>query len=52
MRQIMVQFPEGQTLQPGQYSYPFQIFTPSWLPESSLFKTRQDLFTVEYTIRA
>ena len=23
MRQIVVQFPEGQSLQPGQYSYPF-----------------------------
>ena len=39
-------------MQPGQYSYPFQIFTPTWLPQSSLFKTRKDRFTVEYTIRA
>ena len=52
MRQIVVQFPEGQNLQPGQYSYSFQVFTPSWLPESSIFKTRKDRFTVEYTLRA
>ena len=52
MKQIVVQFPEGQSLQPGQYSYQFQIFTPSWLPESTLFKTTKDRFTVEYTLRA
>ena len=52
MKQVIVQFQPGETLQEGQYSYPFQIFTPSWLPESSLFKTRKDRFTVEYTLRA
>ena len=52
MKQVVVQFPEGQQLQPGQYSYQFQIFTPMWLPESSLFKTKKDRFTVEYTLRA
>lgn len=39
-------------LQPGQYSYSFQVFLPTWLPESSLFKTKKDRFTVEYTLRA
>ena len=52
MKQVIVQFEPGQMLQTGQYSYPFQIFTPGWLPESSVFKTRKDRFTVEYTLRA
>ena len=47
-----MQFPEGQQLHPGQYSYQFQVFTPAWLPETSLYKTRKDIFTVEYTLRA
>ena len=52
IKQVVVQFPEGQNLQPGQYSYPFQIYTPGWLPETSLYKSKKDRFTVEYTIRA
>ena len=52
IKQVVVEFPAGQTLQPGQYSYPFQVYTPGWLPESTLFKTRKDRFAVEYTIRA
>ena len=52
IKQVVVEFPDGQTLQPGQYSYPFQVYTPGWLPESTLFKTRKDRFAVEYTIRA
>ena len=52
MQSVVVQFPQGQMTQPGQYTYAFQIFTPNWLPESSLFKTRKDRFTVEYTLRA
>mmetsp|Transcript_38493 Transcript_38493/g.50463 ORF Transcript_38493/g.50463 Transcript_38493/m.50463 type:complete len:165 (+) Transcript_38493:100-594(+) len=52
MKQIIVQFPEGQRLEPGQYSYAFQIYTPTWLPESTLFKTLKNRFTVEYTLRA
>ena len=52
IKQIVVQFPEGQDLQPGQYSYPFQIYTPNWLPETALIKTRKDRLTVEYTVRA
>ena len=52
IKQVVVEFPAGQSLQPGQYSYPFQVYTPGWLPESTLFKTRKDRFAVEYTIRA
>ena len=52
IKQVVVEFPDGQTLQPGQYSYPFQVYTPGWLPESTLFKTRKDRFAVEYTIRS
>lgn len=52
IKQVVVQFPDGQNLQPGQYSYPFQIYTPNWLPETAILKTIKDRFTVEYTIRA
>lgn len=52
MKQIIVQFPEGQCLEPGQYSYQFQVYTPSWLPESTIFKTLRNRFIVEYTLRA
>jgi len=39
-------------LEPGQYTYNFQIFTPTWLPESTLYKTLKNRFTIEYTLRA
>ena len=52
MKQIIVQFPEGQCLEPGQYSYQFQVYTPTWLPESTIFKTLRNRFIVEYTLRA
>lgn len=52
IKQTIVEFPTGQDLQPGQYSYPFQLYTPNWLPETALFTTKKDRFMVEYTIRA
>ena len=32
LRQVVVEFERGSALYPGQYSYPFQVFTPTWLP--------------------
>lgn len=52
LKQVVKTFSQGDQLQPGQYTFCFQIFTPDWLPESSIFKTKKDRFTVEYTLRA
>lgn len=52
MKTVVATFEEGQHLQPGQYTYSFQIYLPPWLPESALFKTDKERFCVEYTVRA
>ena len=40
-------------MDPGQYTYPFQIYLPEWLPESChLQMARDEQFFVEYLVRA
>ena len=37
----------------GQYTYPFMLYLPNWLPDSTLLKTKiGEVFSVEYTVRA
>ena len=52
MKTVVAQFQEGQFLQPGQYTYSFNIYLPPWLPESCIYKSKFDKFFVEYTLRA
>lgn len=37
----------------GQYTYPFMLYLPTWLPDSSLLKQKSgEKLMVEYTVRA
>jgi hypothetical protein len=36
----------------GQYTYPFQLYLPEWLPDSLKFTTPHGKVFVEYTVRA
>lgn len=37
----------------GQYTYPFMLYLPDWLPDSSFIKQKSgEKFMVEYTVRA
>lgn len=39
-------------LKPGQYTYYFLVKLPKWLPESTILKTDNEKFFMEYTLRA
>jgi len=41
-----------EVLPPGHYTFPFQLYLPSWLPESTSLKVGSEKFFVEYTVRA
>ena len=52
LRQVVRVF-TGYGMDPGQYSYPFQLYLPEWLPESiDLHLPNEEQFHVEYTVRA
>ena len=37
----------------GQYTYPFMLYLPAWLPDSTLLKQKSgEKLMVEYTVRA
>jgi hypothetical protein len=46
----VVEFQES--VPPGQYSYPFMLYLPNWLPESLTLKVGKEQFFVDYTLRA
>ena len=52
IRETVKEFTASTILQPGQYTFPFQIMIPDWLPETCVFKLDNKKFFVEYTIRA
>lgn len=52
MRQVIAEYEPGKSLEKGQYTFPFQVHLPEWLPESTVFKTETQKFFTEYTIRA
>lgn len=49
---VLATFEEGKPLGPGQYTYYFLVKLPEWLPESTLLKTEDCKFFMEYTLRA
>jgi hypothetical protein len=53
MTSVLADFEKkDKPLQPGQYTYYFLIKTPTWLPESTVLKTQNCKFFMEYTLRA
>lgn len=52
MKTVVATFDDNTQLQPGQYTYSFQVFLPSWLPESSAFNSGKHKFYTEYVLRA
>ena len=42
----------GYPLTPGHYTFPFQLYLPQWLPESTSLRFGSEKFFVEYTVRA
>lgn len=54
MTSVLVDFEKKQNkqLQPGQYTFYFLVKTPSWLPESTILKTENCKYFMEYTLRA
>ena len=51
MKVLVTKFDSKAQLEPGQYTYLFQVYLPSWLPESTNYKTKKDRFLTEYTLR-
>lgn len=48
---VAVEFPTNQ-LSKGQYSYPFMLYLPEWLPDSLELESGGERFVVEYCLRA
>jgi len=48
---VVVEFPTNQLCK-GQYSYPFMLYLPDWLPDSFVIQSGIERFCVEYGVRA
>lgn len=48
---VISHFPDKK-LAKGQYSFPFAIYLPEWLPDSIELSIDNEYFAVEYTVRA
>jgi hypothetical protein len=49
---VLAKFEDNKQLGPGQYTYYFLVKLPHWLPESTVLKTENSKFFMEYTLRA
>jgi hypothetical protein len=48
---VITYFPDKR-IEKGQYSFPFAVYLPEWLPDSIEMSIEDEYFAVEYTVRA